>query len=409
MSLTSESLAECRVCGSKDTRQFFDLGNQPLANSLLNSPGEKEEYYPLALSWCPACSLVQLNYTVPPEKLFSEYVWITGTSSTAHTYAETFCDRLLARAGNNQGYVLEIASNDGTFLKPFIARGREVLGIDPARNIAALAEKDGVPTRAVFWSESESEKLRKEKGPAYTVFARNVLPHVNDQRDFIRGCRAMLADDGVLAIEAHDAATILSELHYDSIYHEHMCYFTFTTLEHLLNDAGFFIFDLEESPISGGSMVVYARTVKGEESLAVKDKRLRDEAEKVNSQESWVSFAKKANQHRDTFVALLEEARNGGQKIIGYGASARSSTLLNFAKVGIDLLPLIADKNPLKQGKYTAGTHIPIVSPETALAGSPDTVVILAWNFTNEIMEYLASLGYTGSYIIPLPGAPRRA
>lgn len=408
MRISPGPLTECRVCGSKELQPFFDLGTQPLANSLLDSAAQPEESFPLALTQCGACALIQLTYTVPPEKLFSEYVWVTGTSSTAHTYAEVFCDRLLARSSTTKGYVLEIASNDGTFLRPFITKGNEVLGIDPARNIADMAEKSGIPTRAVFWGEAEAEKLRKEKGSAAILFARNVLPHVNDQRDFMRGCRIILEDDGVLAIEAHDAVTILNELHYDSIYHEHMCYFTFSTLERLLNDAGFFIFDLEQSPISGGSMVVYAHTRKGEERAAVTARRTKEEVEQSNSTETWKSFAQASITHKDAFAALIKEAKSRGEKVVGYGASARSSTLLNFAAIGPDLITVIADKNPIKQNKYTAGTHIKILSPEQVLEGKPDTVVLLAWNFTDEIQKYLASLGYSGSYILPLPGSSRR-
>jgi len=401
-------LTECRVCGSKDLRPFFDLGNQPLANSLLDSVTQSEEAYPLALTQCGSCALVQLTYTVPPEKLFSEYVWVTGTSSTAHAYAEVFCDRLLARAGTSKGYVLEVASNDGTFLRPFIQKGVAVLGIDPARNIAEMAEQSGVPTRAIFWGEAEAQKLRAEKGAADILFARNVLPHVNDQQDFVRGCRVMLDENGVLAVEAHDASIILKELHYDSIYHEHMCYFTFLTLEKLLNDAGLFIFDLEMSPISGGSMVVYARIRKEEESTTIIARRVREEAEKINAAETWKSFAQTSAEHKDAFVGILKEAKEKGERVVGYGASARSSTLLNFAGIDPDLITVIADKNPFKQNKYTAGTRIKILSPEQILEGKPDTIVLLAWNFTDEIQRYLASLGFKGSYIIPLPGDPRR-
>jgi SAM-dependent methyltransferase len=335
-------------------------------------------------------------------------VWVTGTSSLAQEYAETFCEQLLARAGGKQGYVLELASNDGTFLKPFQARGLEVLGIDPARNIAEMAEHAGVPTRAVFWSNEEAKRLRAEKGPAKMVFARNVLPHVAETRDFIQACRTILADDGVLSIEVHDASTIQGEFQYDSIYHEHLCYFTFETLSRLLSDLGFHIFDLAYSPINGGDLVLYARTTPGEESTAVRERRLKEKTERTNTEEKWQAFARQAEEHRTRLRALIEDAHAKKEKIVGYGASARSSTLLNFCGIGPELIPVIADLNPLKQGKYTAGTHIPIKSPEAVMQGRPDTVVLLGWNFAKEVKPYLAhDFGFRGRYIVPFPGMPR--
>jgi len=401
-------LVICRVCESSDLRPFFDLGSQPLANSLLDAPNAPETVYPLALTRCAQCGLVQLTHTVAPEILFTNYVWVTGTSSLAHEYAETFCERLAVHARGVRGYVLELASNDGTFLKPFQARGLEILGIDPAQNIAEMAERAGIPTRAVFWGDEEAKRLRTEKGPAAMVFARNVVPHVAGTRDFIKGCRTILADNGVLCIEVHDAAIIQGEFQYDSIYHEHLCYFTLETLFRLLSDSGLHIFDIAYSPINGGALAVYARRTPGEESAALRERRLKEQAEHTNTEEKWQAFARQANEHRTRLRTLIERARARGEKIVGYGASARSSTLLNFCGIGPELIPVIADLNPLKQGKYTAGTHIPIQSPEAAMRERPDTVVLLAWNFAKEVKPYLAhDFGFRGSYIVPFPGMPR--
>src|SRR3989344_4915788 len=194
------SSSSCRICISALPAPFFDLGHQPLANSLLESQDQAEEKYPLALVMCEKCKLVQLTYTASPEVLFRESVWVTGTSAVTRAYADKFCERLLS-LGSSPHYVLELASNDGTFLKPFMARKKEVLGIDPAENIADMANRDGVPTLTEFWTAEYAERLRKERGPAGFVFARNVVPHVADTRDFIAGCRTAIADDGVLAVE----------------------------------------------------------------------------------------------------------------------------------------------------------------------------------------------------------------
>lgn len=400
----------CRVCGGKDLAVFFDLGAQPLANSLLDTPREREESYPLALAWCRDCSLVQLTYTVPPEKLFSEYVWVTGTSGVTQTFARTFFEELRRRAEAPKGsFVLEIASNDGTFLLPFMGNGFTVLGVDPAKNIVEMAREKGVPTERAFFGAEEAKWLLKNHGPALILFARNVLPHVAHTRDFVEGLSRILDDEGTLAIECHYAKVIQEELHYDSIYHEHLCYFTVKTLERLLNDYGLFVFDIIESPISGGSIIVYARKKKIRESDEVKKYRIQEANARTNDLEKWQDFATRAYAHRDKFIALLREAKRSGDVVVGWGAPARSSTLLNFCGITSDTISYIADKNPLKQGKFTAGSHIPIESPEKVLSKNPAVVVILAWNFGDEIIEALKrQFHFTGSYILPLPHAPRR-
>ncbi|MDO8742954.1 MAG: methyltransferase domain-containing protein, partial [Candidatus Azambacteria bacterium] len=258
-----EIIDSCRVCNSVNIVPFFDLGKQPAANSLLKSPIQKENFYPLSLSWCQDCNLVQLNETINPEELFSEYVWVTATSKTAQEFSEVFCQELINRTNNpKDGYVLEVASNDGTFLVPFIKKGYKVLGIDPAKNIVDMAMAEGVQTKCVFFNREAAEKILEENGPAKIIFARNVLPHVANTRDFVEGLQMCLDMEGTLAIEVHYAKKILDELHYDSIYHEHLCYFTLRTIERLLNDFGLFIFDITLSPISGGSIIVYAKREK---------------------------------------------------------------------------------------------------------------------------------------------------
>ena len=240
-------ITACRVCQSSDIKPFFDLGMQPFANSLLTRPDESERTYPLSLSWCPECRLVQLNDTADPKELFSHYVWVTGTSSTAREYSKRFYQEVMKRSTlPKSGYALEIASNDGTFLKPFLAHGHRVLGVDPAGNIAEMARMQGVPTQCAFWGGETAQRVVTEHGPAHVVFARNVLPHVANTHDFAEGLGQVLHDDGVLAVEVHYARIILEGLHYDSIYHEHLCYFTLRSLEHLLNRYGLHVFDISD-------------------------------------------------------------------------------------------------------------------------------------------------------------------
>ncbi|MEK7076951.1 MAG: class I SAM-dependent methyltransferase, partial [Patescibacteria group bacterium] len=324
----SGQIKNCRICGNYDLKQFFDLGTQPPPDILLKRKDDVEEKYPLSLVLCPDCRLVQLDYTVSPEKLFSHYVWVTGTARGTREYAERFCKEVAERVKiPKDGYVLEVASNDGTFLKPFIRAGYAVLGVDPAKNLAEAAEREGIPTKAVFWGTKEAKKVRNERGPAHVIFARNVLPHVANTVDFVRGLRECLHDQGVLVIEAHYAKIILDELHYDSIYHEHLCYFTLKSLERLLEDAGLYIFDIMKSPISGGSIVVYVRKNKGGENPALAEYRAQEEREKINELASWKTFAEKAKKHRDVFLGTLRDIASKGGSLIGWGASARSSTL----------------------------------------------------------------------------------
>lgn len=403
-----KNLTSCRICKNKNIKSFFDLGQQPLANSLLKSPDEKEDFYPLSLNWCPDCNLVQLNQTVEPEKLFSEYVWVTATSKTAREFSEIFYRKIISHSPKSkEGYVLEVGSNDGTFLLPFVRDGYKVLGIDPAKNIIEIAQANGIPTKCCFFGGKTAKKLVKEKGPAQIVFARNVLPHVANTRDFVEGIRTCLADQGTLAIEVHYAKKILEELHYDSIYHEHLCYFTLKSLERLLNDFHLFIYDIEESPISGGSLIVYAKKQKVKEMPIVEFYRNQEKENKINKLESWQGFAQRAFSHRKKLLDILSSLSKNGEIIVGYGASARSSTLLNFCGIDSNLISIIADQNPMKQKHFTAGSHILIDSPEVMMNQSPKYVLILAWNFANEIIETLKNqFNYKGGVIIPLPNAP---
>jgi len=399
-----ESVASCRVCKNKNIKNFFDFGAQPLANSLAKTLDEEENLYPLSLTWCEDCNLVQLNQTIDPEILFSEYVWVTATSKIARDYSETFYQEIISRfTESKQRYVLEIASNDGTFLKPFIQNGYDVLGIDPAENIAEIAEKNGIPTRALFFGDKTALDLVKEKGKANIIFARNVLPHVVNTRDFVQGLEICLAKDGLLAIEVHYAKKILEGLHYDSIYHEHLCYFTLKSIERLLNDFNLFVFDVGESPISGGSIVVYAKQGKVKEESVVQKYRNKETENQINEFKNWEKFAQKAMVHSQELLEALKRAKLHGD-VSGYGASARSSTLLNFAKIDSNLISNIADQNSLKQGRFTAGTHIPIISPEAMISKNPKSIIILAWNFADEISNILRNkFNYKGQIIVPLP------
>lgn len=404
----------CRCCAAGGLRRFFDLGELPFANALVEpeaAAAGPDARHPLSLSWCPECSLVQLDHTADPEALFGEYVWVTGTSSTAVAYADIFRQRAMKRLGgraSGQLFVMEAASNDGTFLRPFLQAGCHVLGIDPARNIAEAARKSGIPTRNAFFGEAVAREAVEEHGLPDIVIARNVMPHVAALHDFTEGLRVALEGGGILAAEVHYAGVILENLHYDSIYHEHLCYFTLRSFEALLERHGIHAFDLETSPISGGSLVVFASLERRERSPRL---RTFAEAEKragTNNLGRWEGFARTAGEHRNIFREMLAAELERGRALVGYGASARSSTLMNFCGIGPGTLPVIADQNPLKQGLLTAGNRIPVAPPAEAMGRRPDTVVVLAWNFLDEITAVLsAEHGFSGKILAPLPHPPK--
>lgn len=400
-------ITSCRICKSKKITKFLDLGNQPYANSLLRKPTEKEQFYPLSLSWCQNCTLIQLNHTADPKELFSNYVWVTSISSVARKYAEVFCDDIIKRIKNpEKGYILEIASNDGTFLLPFIKREYKVLGVDSARNIVDIARENGVPTRCDFFGIKSAQSIKKKYGPARVVIARNVLPHVASLHDFVKGLSHCLDDKGLLVLEVHYAKKIYEELHYDAIYHEHLCYFTLKSLEKLLNQYNLFIKDLTTSPISGGSLVIYAKKGRVKELSIVKRYRLAEEKIRVNTLLTWQNFVHRVMTHRKNLLKILNKNRN--KIIVGYGASARSSTMLNFCNINSKLISVIADGNPLKQRLFTAGTHIYIDSPDNVMKKDPGLIVILAWNFGKEIIKILKEkYKFKGKLIIPLPNDPK--
>jgi SAM-dependent methyltransferase len=404
-----ERITSCRLCRSKDIKEIIDLGKQPLANSLVKTPDEKEGFYPLSLSWCPECNLIQLNHTAEPGELFTNYVWVTSTSKTAQEHAQNLYRDILSSTQNLKGsYVLEAASNDGTFLKPFAENGYKVLGVDPAKNIAEMAVADGIPTRAQFFGVNVAEEIVREKGRAKVVMARNVLPHVANPDDFVKGLSLCLDKDGLLVIEFHYTKVIYEGLHYDSIYHEHLCYYTLKSVERLLNQFGLYVGDIKESPISGGSLILYAGKKRGKETPVVQNYRAAEKKTGVNELKSWENFAERVYNHRKQLIDILTGIVRKSGPVIGYGASARSSTLLNFCAIDTKYISIIADQNPLKHDHYTAGTHIPITSPDKVFKGRPECVFILAWNFADEIIGILKDkYKFKGRCILPLPNNPR--
>ncbi len=401
-----KAVKSCRICGNEDLVLILDLGDQPPANSLRGDLETPLPKIPLQLFCCSSCGSVQLSVSVSPEYLFRHYVWVTGTAETTRKYSQLFCDRILERMPTEGRFkVIEIASNDGTFLRPFKEMGHEILGVDPAGNIAKLANKAGIDTIPEFFGTAVADKIVSSFGHADCIFARNVVPHVEDAHDVLEGMRRCMDENALGAIEFHYAGKIHRELHYDSIYHEHNLYLSLTSLCRMFRDHGLTCFDVTESPISGGSLVAYFSNKKKIQTPSFKRVIENEARTGLNTVKVWKDFARRSIRHKK---ALVNAIRSIPAKIIGYGASARSSTLLNFCGIDNSILECIADKSQMKHNKFTPGTDIRIVSPDEAFGLKPSSVLLLAWNFRDEILKEIKDkYGFSGQVVIPFPGKVR--
>src|SRR5258705_6780797 len=352
----------CRISGSPMLADVLSLGNQPLANSLKEAPSSPELKVPLTVSYCSESSLLQIRETIRKEILFSQYVWVSGTAQATRDWAVRFAGAVaeIASLGADD-LVLEIASNDGTFLEPLLARGcRRVLGIDPAANIAEIARANGIPTLTAFWDEDTARRVVEERGRAKLIFARNVIAHVSDLESVMRGIVLALSDDGVGVFEFHAAGQILDGLQYDSIYHEHLCYFSLASMQYLLKRFDLHLFHAHVSPISGGALVVYfAKTPRA--STAELRAMSRDEDRRgVNRLDTWQRFADRAVNHRRESVALATSL--APSRMVCYGSSARSSTYLDFFAIRTRAITAGIFHNRAKQGEFHPGSSVPVVA-----------------------------------------------
>lgn len=399
----------CRACGGAALRPFLSLGPQPLANAFLRSPDDfaSEPSYPLGVYFCETCGLVQLTDVIDPETLFRDYIYVTGTSQTIAEHNERYASTVAERLGlNSTDLVVEIASNDGSLLKCFRPYGVRTLGVEPARNIAKLARDQGIETIDRFFNQQTARDLLRSHGPARAVVGNNVLAHVDEPQDLLRGAKELLTDDGLVITEVPYIAEFLDRLEYDTVYHEHLCYFSVSALLRLCDAVGLSLIAIEPYPIHGGSIRMYAGQVRhygghGTEVLAL---AAAEDAAGLLSMTRYERFAKDVEAHRRQLLRLLRERCAEGRTLAGYGAPAKGNTLLNYCGIGPDLLPFTVDRNPLKVGLYTPGMHIPVL-PVTAIEERrPDDVLILAWNFAEEIMsQQHAHRARGGRFIIPFP------
>jgi SAM-dependent methyltransferase len=391
-------------------RPVLDLGRTPLANRLLNAERltQQEPTYPLELVFCPVCSLLQITETVPPAELFGDYVYFSSFSDTMVHHAKVLAERMITdrRLGPNS-LVVEAASNDGYLLQHYQAVGVPVLGIEPAANVAKVAvEKRGVRTVVEFFGSEFAERLVRDSFRADVFHAHNVLAHVADLNGFVRGIHTLLREDGVAVVEVPYAKPFIDHREFDTIYHEHLCYFSLTALDTLFRRHGLVIRQAEVVPIHGGSIrIVAERGDLAEPASGSVAQILADEqACGLNRFEYYARFAEAVSGLKATLTGLLRDLKAGGQRLAAYGASAKGSTLLNDFGIGCDLLDFVADRSTVKQGQFTPGTRLPIVAPEELVRRQPDYCLLLTWNFADEILAQQAEYRRRGGrFIVPIP------
>jgi SAM-dependent methyltransferase len=385
---------------------LINFGNQPLANRLNSKIPKKEWRFSLNLCMCKNCKTIQIKETVNPKILFEKYFWQTSTSVAAKKFSKIFCEKILTYLKCEKPFVIEVASNDGTFLLPFKNKGLEVLGVDPAKNLASISEKNKIPVLTAFFNNKTVKKIIKiKKKKADLIFARNVIAHVKNIHEIVESANEVLSDNGIFAVEFHHAKKILEDLQYDSVYHEHLFYFNLLTLKNFFSKKNFHLCHAFKSPISGGAIVALFSKSRINLSETAKKILLEEKRNKVNSLSKWKEFSKKAQLHKISFLEGIKKYLDKKKSIIAYGASARSSTFLNYSNINNKNIRFIIDKNPLKINKYTPGTNLKIISFNQfkKKINKFDTLLLLAWNFKKEIMQDLKKFGFKGMVLTPFP------
>jgi SAM-dependent methyltransferase len=399
---------DCRICKGANLHRFLSLGDQPHCNRFLRKEelGRQEPSYPLDVYFCEDCGLVQLGYVVPPEVMFRDYPYVSGTTVTLgrhfHQLSRDIVEKFSLAAGSR---IVDIGSNDGTFLRGFQKQGMHVLGVDPAINIARMANEAGIETIPDFFGRRVAEEIVREWGNADVITAAGVFYHIPDLDDVVEGVRVLLSDDGVFVVQANYLLDMLEKNSFDNIYHEHLHYYSLKPLIALFQRFDMEVFDVGRNSIHGGSLVIHVRKgIAGAPSKSV-DALLAHETQRgVYALDTYRYFAVQVRRIRDELLAILGDLRAKGKRIAAYGAPAKGNTMLNYCRIGPDLVEYAVEKNPLKAGLFTPGMHIPVISEEDAWQNHPDYYLILPWNFLDEFLEKEKVFRERGGrFIVPIP------
>jgi 2-polyprenyl-3-methyl-5-hydroxy-6-metoxy-1,4-benzoquinol methylase len=404
----------CRACAATPLEPFVSLGLSPLANALVRSQsGEpRGPRYPLEVLRCPACSLAQLSISVAPQVLFRDYVYLSSVSDAFVAHARDIVQRVVERRKwGNDSLAVEIASNDGYLLQHYRANGIKVLGIEPARNIARIArEQRGIETVEEFFGRELAARLAPDGGRADVIHANNVLAHVPDINGILAGIRLLLKPDGEAIIEAPSLCDMIDQLEFDTIYHEHVFYFSLTALSRVCARQGLAVVDVEHLGVHGGSLRVFVR--RDVEVGAREDEGPARVAAMLSSEHTWgvdrpqryANFGIEVAGLKHKLVGLLHDLKRQGRSIAAYGAAAKGTTLLNYCELGREEIDYLVDRSPMKQGLLAPGTELAIYPPDRLIETMPDYVLLLVWNFAEEVMAQQAEYRRRGGrFIVPVP------
>ena len=402
----------CRHCGTELTHVFADLGHCPPSNAMLTAAqlAEPEQHYPLKTYVCDNCWLVQIGEVKKAVEIFGEeYTYFSSYSTSWLEHARRYVEMMRARFHfDENSLVMEAASNDGYLLQYFHQHGVPVLGIDPTANTARIAADKGVPTVVDFFTTRLARELVAQGRRADLLICNNVLAHVPDMNDFVGGMQQVLKPDGVATLEFPHLLNLVEDCQFDTIYHEHFSYLSLSTVARVFAAQGLTVFDVQELPTHGGSLRVFARHSADHSkpiTEAVRELLAREQAAGMQTLEYYQDFQPRVDTVRAEFLEFLLEQRRAGKKVVGYGAAAKGNTLLNYCGIqGTDLMPLVVDASPYKQGKFLPGSHIPVLSPEAIRAEKPDFVVILPWNISAEVADNLGYIrAWGGQFVTAIP------
>ncbi len=402
--------SHCRFCGETLHKTCVDLGMSPLCESYISADqwNQMEPFYPLHVYVCDKCFLVQLDEYVNPEDIFTEYAYFSSFSDDWLKHSKKYVEKMVDMFSLDQkNLVVEVASNDGYLLQYFLEKDIPVLGIEPAKNVAKIAEEKGVTTLVKFFGEETATELVDQDKKADLLLGNNVLAQVPDINDFVKGMKSLLNSQGVITMEFPHIMCLIEENQFDTIYHEHFSYFSFYSIEKIFSAHGLLLFDVEEIPTHGGSLRIYA-CHKSDDSKSinrrVKDLRKKESLAGVDGLDYYIRFQENVIETKRKLLDFLISAKRNGKSIVGYGAPGKGNTLLNYCGIRTDFIDYTVDRNPYKQGKYLPGTRIPIYDPAMINDTKPDYVFILPWNFKDEIINQLANIReWGGKFVVPIP------